>query len=405
MPHEVPAVLTGLADLYRKSAAGDRGGARDFMCDYEQVLRHAGCGDGDEREKAEDDLKRAELESGALLSLDRASRSGFLLRVRLSRDGGEEWLFQRLGMDSPSQRRSDLASFFQAMADQPVPEGWMSEWSGWCGRLAAQAMTRGSVQPFKREDPEGNEQLLKALLGVIHWREESLIRYASSVICGDSKRLENLEGRLVAALQSILGNDGCTLEDRGILRKPRTLTIHGSLVMKLGGEVVDFAPLPGPTSISETSLTLANEVITMARLCLTVENEEVFLELAKRNPGWLLVHTSFPGSAVRRLFQRLDPELECWHFGDSDPAGFDILRDLREKTGRMFRSVCMEFRAGASSPRLTTDDHKTIRRLLELPLMADSHEALRSMQESGSKGLFEQESVPIGLVIDSIPHE
>ncbi|MEO5711970.1 MAG: Wadjet anti-phage system protein JetD domain-containing protein [Luteolibacter sp.] len=402
MPHEVPRILRALADLYRKSAAGSHGGARDFICDYEQLLRHANCHDGDEREKAEEDLKRAELESGKRLSLDRAARSGIYQRVRLSKEGGESWLFQRLRESPPSGQRSELASFFKSMTDQPVPESWREQWRAWCESMEDKAVIQGSVQPFRRDDPAGNEEFLKALLGVIHWQDESLIRFASSVICGDSKRLEKLESRLVSALQAIRGDDVCALEDCGILKKPRALTFHGPLVLKFGNERVDFGLLPGPCRISEINLAQADEVTTDAALCLTVENEEVFLELAKRNRGWLLVHTSFPGAAVRRLFNMLRPDLNCSHFGDSDPAGFDILRDLREKTGWAFQPVCMEFRPDPEGLPLTKDERKTIDRLLATPLMTDVHAALRKMLEAGSKGAFEQESVPIADVVTCI---
>lgn len=402
MPHDIPKVLRGLADLYRRSAAGSHGGARDFICDYEQLLRHGGCHDGDEREKAEEDLKRAELESGGLLSLDLAPRSGIPLRVRLAKNGGETWLFTRIGRSSPSERRNDLAGFFDETGKLPVPEKWRSAWTVWCGMLAENAAANNSIHPFKRDDPEDNRDFRRALLGVIHWQGESLIRFASSVICGDSKKLENLEKRLVSALQSIRSDIRISLEDFGILRKPRTLTFHGPLFLKIAGSTIDFAPLPGPTRISEVNLIAADEVSTKAPLCLTIENEEVFLEIAKQNHGWLLVHTSFPGSGVRRLFDRLNPDLTCWHFGDSDPAGFDILRDLREKTGRGFKPVCMEFRPGPSATLLTADERKTIHRLLTSQTIEDVHPILWSMLESGSKGGFEQECVPLELVIEAL---
>lgn len=402
MPREVPSVLSALADLYRKSVAGAQGGARDFICDYEQLLRHARCHDGDERESAEDDLKRAEVESGGLMSLDRAPRSGIFQRVRLSRKEGETWLFGRIGEPSPAGKRTELGGFFKAMAQRPVPEGWADRWRTWCGQLERNAHAGNPVQPFKRDDPAGNDRFLAALLGVIHWRGESLIRFASSAICGDSKRLENLEALLVSALRVIHNDDTVTLEDFGILRKPRTLSFHGPLVLTLGGHAVNFTPLPGPSRISETNLIDADDVITTAAICVTVENEDVFLELAKRNRGWLLVHTSFPGSAVRRLFQRLSGELDCRHFGDSDPAGFDILRDLRERTGRMFRPVGMEFRPAEASATLTQDERRTIDRLLGVPQMADVHSELRRMLEAGNKGAFEQESVDLEAVISSI---
>ncbi len=399
MPHEVPEILRALADLYQKSAAG---GVRDYTCGYEDLLRHAACHDGDERERAEGDLKRGEHSSGGLLSIDRAPRSAIPLRVRLAKDGGEAWLFTRTGQSSPSDRRIDLAGFFHESGQFLVPEDWRSAWTAWCGMLAENVAANRSIQPFKREDPAGNHDFRNALLGVIHWQGESLIRFASSVICGDSKKLENLENRLISALQAIRGDSTVSLEDLGILRKPRTLTFHGPLVLKTAGSAVDFTPLPGPTRISEVNLIKAEEVSTTAPHCLTVENEEVFLEIAKQNHGWLLVHTSFPGSAVRRLFSSLSPDLTCWHFGDSDPAGFDILRDLREKTGRDFQPVCMEYRPASSAPRLTAEERGTIARLLGTPAMADVHSALESMLSADSKGMFEQETVPLQRMFDMI---
>jgi hypothetical protein len=399
MPHDAPTVLLVLADLYRKSASS---GLRDYTFGYEELLRIADCHDGDDRERAEDDLKRAEHISGGLLMLDRAPRSGLPTRVRLAKAGGETWLFEIIAQDSPSMRKEELVGFFSEMAGYPVPQSWREDWQTWCLTLKENAVSTRSIQPFKRDDPEGNREFLNVLLGVIEWQGESLIRYASSVICKDSKKLEALEPRLLLAFQSIRGGAGVTLEDLGILTKPRTLTFHGPLVLILGSAVVDFAPLPGPTRISEVNLIQADEIVTAARLCLTVENEEVFLELAKRKPGWLLVHTSFPGSAVRRLFRRLRPDLACWHFGDSDPAGFDILRDLREKTGRDFQPVCMEFRPEPTAPSLTADERKTIYRLLAAQPLEDAHPILSSILEAGSKGNFEQECVPLARVLAAL---
>jgi hypothetical protein len=60
----------------------------------------------------------------------------------------------------------------------------------------------------------------------------------------------------------------------------------------------------------------------------------------------LLLHAEasdarYPGSGTLKLLQRLAAELEFWHFGDSDEAGFDILRVLREMSGRNFQPLHM----------------------------------------------------------------
>jgi hypothetical protein len=257
-------------------------------------------------------------------------------------------------------------------------------------------MSGASLQPFSKT---GNHELMDALTGVLNWQGESLIRYASARICGDSKKLQALESRLVTALGEITGER--SLEAFGILHKPRSVNLHGPLVLEIGDSCIDFSALPGTYTLSETNIAEARHVSTAARICLTVENEDVFMELAKRNPGALLIQTSFPGSAVRRLIARL-PEMDFHHFGDSDPAGFDILRDLREKTGRNFRPILMEHRPAPQRIALSPAETETLARLIANPSMYDVRSELVKISESCDKGHFEQEALPVEQVFPII---
>jgi hypothetical protein len=300
-------------------------------------------------------------------------------RVRL-RPGGEDWLFARLGRVTPAQQRSELAAFFREHADENAA------WRAWLLDLADRAESGKSILPFEREDSAFNAEFLHTVAAVMDWSEESLIRYASAVICGDSKRLEALQARLLQALRGITGDPETSLETYQILQTPRSVLVHGPLVLALPGGDLDFGLLAGPLAISGTDLEAAVEIRSAARVCLTVENEGVLRELAKRNPGVLLVHTSFPGAATRLLLARLPADMAFHHFGDSDPAGFDILRDLREKTGRGFKPVAMEFRPNDSAAPLSGAERETIGRLLESPFMNDMQPALRAMIDHGTKG-------------------
>lgn len=378
-----------LAELYGKSALRKR----DFTIDYEKFLRLAGAGDGDERELAEKALRLAASESGGVFRIDRHPRSDLPMTIRLAADGGEEWLFSKIGETNPTRGREDLARFFEQSAERSIPKKWEPAWKNWCASLASRAMAGESLQPFSKT---GNADLMDALAGVLNWQGESLIRYASARICGDSKRLKALESRLVTALHEITGES--SLETFGISHKPRAVMLHGPLILKIGGKEIDFSALPGSFTLSETNITEALGVSTSARICLTVENEDVFMELAKRNPGILLIQTSFPGSAVRRLISRL-PEMDFLHFGDTDPAGFDILRDLREKTGKDFRPVLMEHRPSLRPIPLSRMESETLARLIANPSMEDVRGEIRKILESDDKGLFEQETVPVDQVL------
>jgi len=394
--------LRALALIYRKSAAGRSGVVKDYVLGWEAFLRQMGCDDGDAREVAQEELIAAERASGGLFVIDRHARTRAEEVLRLKKEGGEAWLFAVTGLASPADERVRLAEFFERAKVMGIPEEHAVGWGAWCDGLAACALGGRPVTPFKREDAAGNVILLGALVGVLNWQGESLIRYASAVICRDSKALENSRGNLLTALRSITGREDVALEDFGISDKPRSVLVHGPLVLELHGGRVDFGMLAGPVAISAIDLEGARLVECGAPRCVTVENESVFLELAKRRTGVLLVQTSFVGAATRLLLERLPGDLPCDHFGDSDPAGFDVLRDLREKTGRGFRPVMMRFRERDDAPGLTEDERKVIARLLETPVLADVRGELEAMLAAGTKGAFEQEEVPLDAVVGAL---
>jgi hypothetical protein len=394
--------LHALALIYRKSAAAKSGVVKDYTIGWEDFLIRTGRNDGDERELAEQELLAAERASGGLFVIGRHPRTKAEEVLRLKRAGGEAWLFTATGLESPAEERVRLAEFFVEAKAAGVPELHAPGWSAWCDALAACAVSGRPVGPFSRDDLVGNADLLAMLAGVLKWRGESLIRYASAVICRKSKALENSRGSLLAALRGITRREDVSLEDFGIFDKPRSVMIHGPLLVEFAGGRIDFGLLSGPVAISAIDLAGASLLECRARRCVTVENESVFLELAKRKTGALLVHTSFVGAATRLLFERLPVDLACLHFGDSDPAGFDVLRDLREKTERTFEPLMMRFRDRADAPKLTEDERKVIRRLLESAVLADVHGELKAMLAAGTKGAFEQEEVLLDEVVKEL---
>lgn len=396
------AILQTLAGCFAAAAAGRRGGARDFLIDYEKLLRQAGAADGDERELAEAELLRAAADSAGMLEIDRAPRSGLPERVRVARHGGEAWLFERIESQTPGQGRLALARIFETAGTRVMAARWRDGWEQWCGRLAAAALTGSSLAPFKRDDPDGAVCLLDAVAGVLNWEGESLLPYASAQICGDSKRLKALEGRVLQGLEAVTGAP-ISLERFGILEKPRAVWVHGPLELDFADAPgLHLTLLPGAVALSEANLAAATTVRTTAAACVTVENEAVFLELVKRNPGVLLVWTSFAGSGVLRLLGRLPAGLPCHHFGDTDPSGFEILRDLRERSGRHFSPLLMHPRPAPESTPFDDRDRQTLLRLLSSSLMHDLHEPLAAYLAGGGKGRFEQELVPLAQVLDAL---
>ncbi len=394
--------LKAFAETYLGSSAAKRGGRKDYTIDWEKFLRQAGVHDGDEREAAVRDLVAAERLSQGLLVIERDRLGGEML-LRLKLEGGEQWLSGVTGHAAPAEGRGRLAAFFRAAAAIPVPEDHRDGWRSWFAGLEARASAGGSVLPFRRDDPDDGDLLLKALAGVLGWREEAVIQRASSVITGDSKILGRLRARLASALEQITSGEKTLLADFGIVDAPRSAWVHGPLVLDLPGGRMDFGPLSGPAAVSAIDLAACRGVKCRAGVCLTVENECVFHELAARRTGLLLVQTSFPGAATRLLLERLPADMAFHHFGDSDPAGFAILDDLCRRTGRAFRPLLMRFRDCGGSPRLTDGERKVIGRLRSSAHLAeDSIHELERMLEAGVKGAFEQESLEMDGILDEI---
>jgi hypothetical protein len=173
--------------------------------------------------------------------------------------------------------------------------------------------------------------------------------------------------------------------------------------VEFAGGRIDFGLLSAPTAISAIDLAAATSAVCRAGTCITVENECVFHELAAARTGVLLIHTSFPGAATRLLIGRLPGGIEFHHFGDSDPAGFAILHDLCERTGRAFSPLMMQFRQGFGSPALTDGERKVIARLQSSPhLSSQCLSELGRMLAAGVKGGFGQESLPMQDVLEEI---
>lgn len=391
MAHEHPDILKVFADRYRDSQAARTGiSTADFTLDYHKLLKAARADSAHARINAEDRLRQAAEQSQGKLKLDTHSRDERLIHiVRLSREGGETWLFNHLRESSPTEERRQLADLFESFASSSVSPAWPA----WCLKLAQCALDGSSISPFTRDDLAGNRELLTIIPRMLAWQGESLLRFASCMICHNSKKLEQLRPRLESALRQITAGRIQSLEELGLLEKPRHVFIRGPLRLDLPGGTLNLGLLHAPVSISETDIQLAISIHCDAAQVLTVENETTFLELAKLNTDTLLIQTSYPGRAVLALLARLPDTLPIHHFGDTDPAGFDILRDLRARSGRAIHPLHVHHRPREGSEILSAPELQIIDRLLADPHMADCHAPLQAMRDSGTKGDFEQESL------------
>lgn len=348
-------IANALARLYERSQAGKTGvSSRDVLIPIEKLLTEADASEGEAREMAERQL--GYLQALGILKLepvDKRDRSR-IGQIRFS-SKNEPQLYSHLNKPSPSQLRAAVADQFVKASHTCVSERWQIGWSTWCDHMREAAIQGLPIGPFDRAPSKENEELLGLLPKLLNWQGESLVRFASCVLCGESKRLENLsqidrEGEFSGKLRGTLGRllaeitAGAiqTLDDVGIIPNPRFVLIHGPLKLQVDNQYLDLSILQGPFRLSQIDIEQATQITTSAIRCLTIENEASFHEIAKLQSGELLIQTSYPGSGTLALIERLPTTLEFWHFGDSDEAGFDILRVLQERSGRHIQAFCMQ---------------------------------------------------------------
>lgn len=387
-------VLLKLAEWYEDSAAGRHGAGKiDIQPVIEELLCAAGCGEGEAREMAERELRAAAVTGVIMLVPIHRREPNTIAKVRLS-PANEQAFFDYIGRPSPTVRRAEWVALFREAATWPVPERFANSWARFCASRAETALCWRGMKPFEREEHTGGRELLAFLPRLLAWEGRHLVRWASSLICGHSKFLERRQKTIEALLAEATAGSAPTYESLGILPVPPGVTFHGPLRLRIGSEWRDFRDLHGPATLSGADVERITGCECEARRCLTVENATPFRSLAALRSGELLIHTSYPNEATLGLLAYLKamPSLpEFWHFGDSDPSGFHILADLRERSGIQFLSFRMSFRSSTNAPFLSDRERVLITELI--PRMPAERAQLELILVANNKGDFEQESL------------
>ena len=391
-----PAVRL-LAQKYRARRIGRSASAvRDLILPFNDLLKEAGCLHGLERTEAVQEFR--DLERRRLVTLECASRdASAILKVRLS-PAVETEFFKHIGETGPNSERSQLAALFAKAAESDVPSAISEGWISFCRECAQAASSGASMAPcFDRTNIVQVAQVLDALPRVLGWKSESFRRFASAVIFGNSKTLETLQPRIEACLLRIGADALQTLADLGIRENPRSVILHGPLTLTLPDGMLDLGHLRAPVRIGAADLRTAR-LFTAATHCVTVENAAMLHELAKFQSGAILASSGSEGgfahAAIIDCLRALPAKIEIYHFGDSDPAGFDILRHLRERSGLTITSLHMRYRPAFATVPLGVDEQKIIRRLLDSAYLTEAEKSeIKRIEASGDKGAFEQEGL------------
>jgi hypothetical protein len=389
MSSHPPDLLRTLADLYEASEVGRTGRSRNgYFIDYVKLLRLANCDRGPAYLGVPDVLARA---NGTLLRIEKYKRRDDIRLIRVPPEF-EAALFAHVARPSPTAERNSWRALFDEAAEWAVPLPHAVTWKRFC-RERAELMSRGEGwQPFRRKHRARARFQLQFVAQLLAWNRPALIRTASAQITGRSKLFERSRGTFEALLTAATAGAVRTFADLQITGNPRSVTFHGPLRFTLDGAEFNYRHHTAPSAIGDHDLVRATAIASDAPRCVTVENATTFQELSRLDPGTLFIHTSYPNRATLELLRRLPAALPRFHFGDTDPWGFDVLRDLRQQLHPLLIApLHMRYRESNAPIPLTGRELRKLDDLLGDPLLEDLRPELEKMRRAGSKGVFEQE--------------
>ena len=205
------------------------------------------------------------------------------------------------------------------------------------------------------------------------------------------------------------------MEEFNIFKNPSWVMVKGSGVFTLshkedGGQDakvmadsrIYLAALQGGIGLSSQDIgDVCWDVSCPVSQIVTIENLTSFHRW--REEGTLAVYLGGYHNRAKRQFlrelYRAFPDCVYGHFGDLDCGGFQIWKDLCEKTGIPFLPRYMDMETYLQFCRtgkdLTEHDRRELLRMMEEPFFAGQRKLFETMLEVGKK--VEQEGVSVGI--------
>lgn len=306
----------------------------------------------------------------------------------------ENDLFTAFGETPPGVERENITATLAKYLDALDSHSHAAEWKAVL-QQAIDDIKDGRCAGGLPTDPGLHADILRATAAVLHNRHRIRVRKLSSQKLGKSKLLGERQEMVERFMAEFLPPDLATLEAWQVIGIPPAVLLRGPLGIELDdGTRVDELPPASPYRLREELLEGAARISTSAKRCLSVENMTTFQEVVEGNADDLIIHTSYPSGLVVKLLRLLPASVRLEHWGDTDPFGYDILRVLREKSGRTIHPWRMQYRPGPGES-LTSRERAVVSRLMADPQVADVRTELAAMQTAGNKGDFEQESLPL----------
>ena len=235
-----------------------------------------------------------------------------------------------------------------------------------------------SVKEFIQLEDMNESRILLSAVRAVEQNENALyVREFSILNFQDSKVFEQLAGKVHHIFSKFDDNYKSSdlaewLSEHNIYQTPNFVYLKGNVSIRVREEVIDLSGFLHGLGISGEDIDrieiLPNNTV---KKIITIENLTTYFRW--QETGSLTVYLGGYHNAVRRnlleKIYRAFPDVTYYHFGDIDAGGFEIYRDLCEKTGIPFEMYQMSLdvlkKYERFGKKLTQNDRKRLENMIE----------------------------------------
>ena len=231
---------------------------------------------------------------------------------------------------------------------------------------------KGNKKPHYSDDLDKLEQILKVLVEIEKIEKEVFIRNFSIRVLGDSKAFEKIKTSVVSILckYGAYTDKDHVLQNLNIVSNPGYVYAKGNGQITISGQVIDLGGLNGDLGLSSVLLDSIEDVKVYASKVITIENLTTFNSYDDKDAFAIYLggyHNSIRRKFIRKIYE-LNSDKSYYHYGDIDSGGFNILLDLRIKTGISFAPFNMDVitleKYKDYTQKLTENDRSRLKNLL-----------------------------------------
>lgn len=350
--------------------------------------------------KYRDDIDRAakSLEKEGLVLLDWDRKTKLLHHVELNQSQEKlDEAYRLTGHKRKSEAVSAEKKFIQSQLSDP--EAGPTENSYLSSLLGLVNEHKSHLNHYK--DLDDLRTQVSIVRAIENQHEEILMRNFSARNFTDSKLLQRNEAKILRIFQKFSGEDYERIDDvfaeHDIVKNPLFAYLRYGIKFSINGQVIDLDVLDDNFSLTDKEIGKMNIHSISKKKVITIENLTTYYYYPDKDAIVIYLggyHNSTKRELLKKIYE-FDSSLPFFHIGDIDWGGFNILLDLRRKTGIDVHPLMMGIdeleRYAPECKQLSENDRTRLLSMLQSNEAKEFHETIRYMLEHDVK--LEQENL------------